>query len=99
MLRATRELLETLVLASDIAVEDIASIMFTMRPDLQSTYPAQAARWLGWENTPLLGALETAVPAGLPQGIRVSMHVHTDGAPADSQHIHVHEAQTLRRDL
>ena len=94
-----RELLETLGLASDIAVEDIASIMFTMRPDLQSTYPAQAACWLAWENTPLLGALETAVPAGLPQCIRVSMHVNTDGAPADIQHIHLHEAQTLRRDL
>ncbi len=94
-----RELLETLVLASDIAVEDIASIMFTMRPDLQSTYPAQAACWLGWENTPLLGALETAVPAGLPQCIRVSMHVDTDRAPADIQHIHLHEAQTLRPDL
>ena len=43
ILRATRELLETLILANDIAVDDIASIMFTMTPDLQSTYPEELA--------------------------------------------------------
>ncbi len=99
ILEATRELLEALVLANDIAVDDIASIMFTMTPDLQSTYPAQAARWLGWENTPLLGALETAVPGGLPRCVRVLMHVNTDRAPADIKHIYLREAQTLRPDL
>ncbi len=99
ILRATRELLEALILANDIAVDDIASIMFTMTPDLQSTYPAQAARWLGWENTPLLGALEIDVPGGLPRCIRVLMHVNTDRAPADINHIYLHEARILRPEL
>jgi chorismate mutase len=44
ILAGTKELLERVIAANDIAVDDIASIMFTMTPDLQSAYPAQAAR-------------------------------------------------------
>jgi chorismate mutase len=99
ILTATKELLETLVAANGIAVDDIASIMFTMTPDLRSVYPAQAARWLGWEHTPLLGAVETDIPGGLPRCIRVLMHVNTDMAAATIKHVYLHEAQKLRPDL
>jgi chorismate mutase len=99
ILAGTKELLETVITANDIAVDDIASIMFTMTPDLQSAYPAQAARWLGWDDTPLLGAVETEVPGGLPRCIRVLMHVNTDRAAATIQHVYLHGAQILRPDL
>jgi chorismate mutase len=99
ILEATKELLEALVIANDVAVTDIASVMFTMTPDLQSVYPAQAARWLGWENTPLLGAVETDVPGGLPRCIRVLMHVNTELAASAITHVYLREAQTLRPDL
>lgn len=99
VLEATKELLEALIAANDVAVGDIASIMFTMTPDLQSVYPAQAARWLGWEHTPLLGAVETDVPGGLPRCIRVLMHVNTELAASAITHVYLREAQTLRPDL
>ncbi len=99
ILTATKELLETLVAANGIAVDDIASIMFTMTPDLRSVYPAQAARWLGWEHTPLLGAVETEIPGGLPRCIRVLIHVNTDRAAAAIRHVYLHEAKKLRPDL
>ena len=62
ILEATKELLEALVQDNDVAVDDIASIMFTMTPDLQSVYPAQAARGLGWKHTPLLGRRRPTSP-------------------------------------
>ena len=96
ILEATRELLEALVRENDVAVDDIASLMFTMTPDLQSVYPAQAAKGLGWRHTPLLGATETDVPGGLPRCIRVLMHVNTDRIAADIKHVYLHAAQTLR---
>ena len=99
ILEATRELLEALVQENDVAVDDIASIMFTMTSDLQSTYPAQAARGLGWRHTPLLGATETDVPGGLPRCIRVLMLVNTDRAAAAIKHVYLHAAQTLRPEL
>jgi chorismate mutase len=99
ILTATKELLETMISANGIAVDDIASIMFTMTPDLRSAYPAQAARWLGWEDTPLLGAVETEVPDSLPRCIRVLMHLNTDRAAAAIRHVYLHEAQKLRPDL
>ena len=99
ILEATRELLEALVQENDVAVDDIASIMFTMTPDLQSVYPAQAARGLGWKHTPLLGATETDVPGGLPRCIRVLMHVNTDRAAAAIKHVYLRAAQTLRPEL
>ncbi len=99
ILEATRELLEALVQDNDVAVDDIASIMFTMTPDLQSVYPAQAARGLGWKHTPWLGATETDVPGGLPRCIRVLMHVNTDRAAAAIKHVYLRAAQTLRPEL
>ena len=41
ILEATKEPLEAPVQDNDVAVDDIASILFTMTPDLQSVYPAQ----------------------------------------------------------
>ncbi len=77
ILNATKELLEKIVIANDVDVDDIASIMFTMTRDLRSAYPARAARLLGWDQTPLLGAVETDVPHSLPRCMRVLMHVNT----------------------
>ena len=59
ILGATRELLESIVAANDLAVEDIASIVFTATPDLDQVSPARAAREMGWVNTPLLCVQES----------------------------------------
>ncbi len=95
---ATRELLTQLADANEVAAEAIASIIFTVTPDITSEYPARAARELGWTHVALLGATEMAVPGGLPRCIRVLMHVNTDHPAAALKHIYLHEARTLRPD-
>ncbi|SRR3989442_5585004 len=98
VLAATRELLQSIVVANDLRTEDIASIIFTATADLRSEYPARAARLLGWHDVPLLGATEMDVPTGLKRCIRVLLQVNTTKAPSDIKHIYLHEATALRPD-
>lgn len=95
---ATRELLEALVRANGIVVDDVASVIFTVTPDLTSEYPARAARELGWHHVALLGATEMAVPGGLARCIRVLLHLNTHRAAADLKHIYLRAARSLRPD-
>jgi chorismate mutase len=95
---ATRELLEAIVYNNGIVPEDIASNIFTVTPDIQSEYPARAARALGWTDVALLGATEMDVGTGLPHCIRVLVHVNTDQPASAIRHIYLHQARTLRPD-
>jgi len=63
---ATRELLERIVVANGLVVEDVVSVVFTATHDLDAAYPACAAREMGWVNVPLLCMQEMAVAACLP---------------------------------
>jgi len=98
VLAATRELLEAIVLANGVRADDIASIIFTVTPDLRSEYPARAARLMGWKDVALLGATEMDVPTGLERCIRVLLHVNTGRAPSEIKHIYLREAKALRSD-
>jgi chorismate mutase len=98
VLAATRELLEAIVAANAIAEADIASVIFTVTPDLKSEYPARAARALGWTSAALLGATEMDVATGLKRCIRVLLHVNTDRPSSQIKHIYLHEAKALRPD-
>src|SRR5258706_9449972 len=71
ILVATRELLGEIVSANAIAPEDIASVLFTLTPDLNAEYPAAAAREVGWMDVPLMCAQEIDKPDALPRTIRV----------------------------
>ena len=96
--RATRDLLEALAAANGISPDDVASVIFTVTPDLDADYPARAARDLGWTNVALLGATELAVPGGLARCIRVLLHWNTDRHPRDLKHIYLGDAAQLRPD-
>ncbi len=98
ILHATRELLETIARENDLAADDVASIIFTMTPDLKTEYPARAARAMGWTQVALLGATEMEVPGGLPRCIRVLLHVNTNRPPSAIKHIYLHKSSTLRPD-
>jgi chorismate mutase len=67
--------------------------------DLTSTYPALAARQLGWVEVPLLCAREIAVPGGMPHVIRVLLHWNTDLLQSDVRHVYLGRAVALRTDL
>ncbi len=97
---ATRRLLEAIVRANpQLDLESIASIFFTVTPDLDAAYPALAARQLGWIATPLLCAQEIPVPDSLPRVVRVLLHWNTEIPQADVQHVYLGAAVQLRPDL
>jgi chorismate mutase len=99
IIAATRELLERIVSANGVAVEDVASVIFTATPDLDAAYPARAAREMGWVHTPLLCMQELSVEDGLPRCIRVLLHWNTDLTPEQIQHVYLGHARVLRPDL
>jgi chorismate mutase len=98
ILEATRELLSMVVRVNDIEIEDIASIYLTTTKDLDVTYPAFAARQLGWYDLALLCGHEMEVPDGLPLCIRVMIHWNTTKSQNEIAHIYLREAKVLRMD-
>ena len=98
ILEATRELLQALVSSNGIEVDDIASVYFTTTADLTSTYPAYAARQLGWYDAALLCGHEMNVPSGLARCVRVLIHWNTTKTPKEIVHIYLREARSLRPD-
>jgi chorismate mutase len=98
ILEATRELLQAILLANEMRVEDIASAAFTMTADLTATYPAYAARQLGWFDTALMCSHEIAVPGGLARCVRVLIHWNTTKTAREIVHVYLREARSLRPD-
>jgi chorismate mutase len=99
ILEATRGLLTEIVAVNQIALEDVASVIFTATPDLDAVYPAVAARELGWTQTPLLCMQEMQVAGSLRHCIRVLIHWNTAHMPDAIQHVYLGGAQALRPDL
>ena len=100
ILSATREMLLAIMTVNpSLQTEDLASAFFTVTVDLNATYPARAARELGWMNVPLLCAREIPVPGELSRCVRVLLHWNTDLTQADVHHVYLNEAVLLRPDL
>ncbi len=100
VLAATRELLDALLKANpSLNLVDLASAFFTVTGDLCSAYPARAARQLGWDDVPLMCALEIPVPGSLPRCIRILLSWNTDLPQAAVRHVYLGGAASLRPDL
>ncbi|MDP1715882.1 MAG: chorismate mutase [Anaerolineales bacterium] len=100
ILEATRELLEAILEAnSGMTPEDVASALFTVTEDLAATFPAQAARQMGWELVPMMCACEIPVPGSLPRVIRVLVHWNTETPQNEITHVYLRDAVSLRPDL
>ena len=98
ILDATEELIRALQEANGFKPEDVESAIFTSSPDLTAEYPARAARRLGWDSVPLLGASEVAVPDGVERCVRLLLHLYTTKPPGELKHIYLRGAATLRPD-
>ncbi len=94
----TKILLRALVEQNDIHPDDIASIFFSLTPDLDAEFPAIAARELGMTDVPLICMAELPVPNSLGGCIRILIHWNTDRAPVDIVHVYLKEAVRLRPD-
>lgn len=96
---ATRELLSAIVTRNGVAIDDIISVIFTVTPDLQSAFPALAARQMGWLDVPLLCTMEIPVPDALGRCIRVLLHVESTRPRSGIEHVYLGAAEVLRPDL
>ena len=96
---ATRELLEKIVERNSLEVDEIVSVLFTVTTDLQSHFPAVAAREMGWVGVPLLCASEIPVNGSLPRCLRTLVQVELRAPRPLDTHVYLREAVALRPDV
>ena len=96
---ATRKLLIAMTKANAVSPNDIAAVIFSSTPDLNASFPAAAARELGWNEVPLFGTQEIDSPTGIPLCVRVLILLNTDKSQHEIQSIYQAGAVVLRPDL
>jgi chorismate mutase len=99
IVEATKRLLTAMIERNAVALDDIASVLFSLTPDLRAVFPALGAREMGWTHVPMLHFCEIDVPGSLPRVIRVLMHVNTTRALDAIDHVYLDGAVVLRPDL
>lgn len=99
ILDSTRLLLQRMVAENRIELDDMASVFFSLSPDLRSEFPAKAARDLGWGLVPLFCARELDIKGGLKRCVRVLIHWNTRKKPGSIRHVYLRDAVSLRPDL
>ena len=96
ILEVTEELMRAVIVLNELDPEHVASVIFTTTPDLTATFPALAARAIGWTEVPLMCAHEMAVPGSLQKCVRVMIHVNTTRSAAEIKHVYLKGARELR---
>jgi len=100
---ATGEMLRQLIEVNSIDPEDIAGAWFTTTRDVNSEFPAIAARKLGWTSVPLLCGHEMEVdadnPRSIPRCVRVLVLLNTEKTAAEMKFIYLRGAAAIKADL
>ncbi|MGE5397104.1 MAG: chorismate mutase [Chitinophagales bacterium] len=96
ILQATEELLSFMVEQNGISPDDIAGAFFTVTPDLNSQFPARAARTMGWNQVPLMCFQEINVAGALPKCIRILILYNTSVKQEQVQHVYLRGTSVLR---
>lgn len=95
----TQELIRRVMEDNDITADEVISMMFTASQDVTSEFPATAVRAIGFDDVPLICALELAVEGSMPRCIRLLMHVEGERDRRSYTHVYLHGAAALRPDL
>ena len=93
----TAELLDALVEANSVRLEDVAAAVFTVTEDLRGVNPAAAARGHGWHDVPLL-CLREHVDL-VPRCIRLLLLWNTSRPQSEIRHVYLRGTEGLRPDL
>ncbi len=99
IIEKTKQLLTTLKKENDFKIEDIVSIFFSVTPDLNTAFPAQAARELNWNKVPLFDMQEIDVPGSLSRCIRILIQINCQKTQSEIKHCYLRGAKILRKDL
>lgn len=95
----SKELLSAILKANALEMSDVISVLLTASPDLNAAFPASAAREIGFKSVPLLCAQEIDVPGALPRTIRIMLHCNSLRSMQEIEHVYLHGAAVLRKDL
>lgn len=99
LLARVAEMVRGVMEANELDLDDFISIVFTSTADLNSEFPAYAARELGFHDVPLLCARELEIEGSMPRVVRMMAHVETHRTRPEITHVYLHGAAALRRDL
>src|SRR5690606_4768781 len=99
ILSATGELLEEIFARNKFAPAAIVSAFFTVTPDLNRAFPAEALRRQGLDWVPALGAVEAEVSCTPVLCLRVLRPIVNDCPLDELNHVYLLEATSLLRDL
>jgi chorismate mutase len=98
ILEVTRELLQSIIEANSLRASDVIAATFSVTPDLDQAYPAEAARGIGWTDAALMCVQEMRVEGALSNCIRVRVLWETDQPQAAVTHSYLRGAAILRTD-
>lgn len=99
ILNATTELLNSIIEANHLDINEIVSIVFTCTRDLDEAYPAVAARAIGITKAALMCVQEMYVKGSLSMCIRVMVQIQGSQTQTMCKHIYLKNAAALRPDL
>ncbi len=103
IIAATDEMLRQLIDENHLEPDEIAGAWFTTTRDLNSEFPAIAARKLGWTEVPLLCGHEMEVdasnPRSIPRCIRVLVMLNTEEPASAMRFVYLRGAAAIKRDL
>ncbi len=96
----TEKLILTMAEQNEIKPDDVASVVISTTSDVASAFPAKAVRSMpDWTYVPVMCTHEMNVPGAITKCIRILMHVNTEKAQREIQHVFLNEAMKLRPDL
>jgi len=100
MEKATKRLLDEMIEQNQIDPETVCSAFLSATSDLDAMFPAKVLREQdGWAFVPVMCMQELAIKGSLERCIRIMMHVNTNVAQKDIQHVYLEGAAVLRPDL
>tara|TARA_B100000686_G_scaffold144603_1_gene152040 strand:+ start:2154 stop:2534 length:381 start_codon:yes stop_codon:yes gene_type:complete len=97
IVEATIQLLKKIVEENNLDKNEVISAFFTTTKDLNTQFPAVAARTIGWTEVALMCSHEMDIPDAQNMCIRVMVHVNTDMLPNQIQNVYLKEAVNLRK--
>lgn len=97
---AVRDLMNEMVERNSLVDDDMVDVILTVTPDLTSMYAGTALREeCGFDDVPLLGAVEANVTIGIDRCVRIMLHAYSPLARSEVVHIYHGESKRLRPDL
>lgn len=97
---AVRDLVNEIIAKNSLSHDDYVDVILTVTPDLTSMYAGTALREeCGFDDVPLLGAVEANVTTGIDRCVRVMIHAYSSLSRQEVVPVYHGEARRLRPDL